>query len=239
MKTWMKWAIAAVVVVILGVVGGPFVYINFIKEDAEEELASSCVAADAATGATTGGSAFTPSGGGSIDPAGVAGTWTVGPGSTVGYRVVEVLFGQDTTAVGRTESVTGSLTVEGEQITAAAFDVDMTSVTSQEARRDNQFRGRLMDVEQFPTATFTLTAPAPVPSAGTDNRSTVTGDLTMRGVTRPVTLEMTALDCGGYLDVLGSTDIAFEDFAIPDPSSAGISTQDHGVLEVKLRLVPA
>ena len=39
MKTWMKWAIAAAVVIVLGLVAGPFIYINFIKDDAPERFA--------------------------------------------------------------------------------------------------------------------------------------------------------------------------------------------------------
>ena len=37
------------------------------------------------------------------------GTWVIGSGSAVGYRVVEVLFGQDTEGVGRTDQITGQL----------------------------------------------------------------------------------------------------------------------------------
>src|SRR4029453_6902702 len=44
---------------------------------------------------------------------GTDGTYTLTPESVVGYRVVEVLFGQDTEGVGRTNSVTGSLTIAG------------------------------------------------------------------------------------------------------------------------------
>ena len=42
MKTsmkWMKWVIAAIVVVVLALVAGPFVYINFIKDDAPDRFA--------------------------------------------------------------------------------------------------------------------------------------------------------------------------------------------------------
>lgn len=234
----MKWAIAAVVVIVLALVAGPFIYINVIKEDEAGSLESGCAATPtSAAEATTGGSAFTSSGGGSpIDASAVEGTWTVGPGSTAGYRVVEVLFGQDTTAVGRTTDITGQLTVAGGQVTAADFEVDMTTLTSPEARRDAQFNGRIMDTATFPTATFTLTAPAELPTDPATNATTATGDLTLRGVTEPVTLDVVAVDCGDSLDLVATTDIAFADFSIPDPSAPGISTQDHGLLEVKLTL---
>ena len=234
----MKWAIAAAVVVVIALVAGPFVYINFIKEDEAGSLESGCAATSGtATGDATGGPAFATTGGGSpIDASAVDGTWTVGPGSTVGYRVVEVLFGQDTTAVGRTTDITGEVTVAGGQVTAATFEVDMTTLTSPETRRDAQFNGRIMDTATFPTATFTLTAPADLPDDPATNATTATGDLTLRGVTQPVTLDVVAVDCGSSLDLVATTDIAFADFSIPDPSAPGISTQDHGLLEIKLDL---
>ena len=70
-------------------VGGPYVYINRAGRCADT---------------TTGGASAS----GSPD-----GTWTVGSGSAAGYRVEEVLLGQNTEAVGRTTAVTGELTVSG------------------------------------------------------------------------------------------------------------------------------
>jgi hypothetical protein len=45
---------------------------------------------------------------GSTPAAATGNTWSIAAGSQVGYRVVEVLFGQDTEGVGRTDAVTGS-----------------------------------------------------------------------------------------------------------------------------------
>jgi polyisoprenoid-binding protein YceI len=263
MKTWMKWAIAAVVVVILGVVGGPFVYINFIKDDPPDRFAlddgdasAATTAAPATTAAgdepvasdpaTTTPAATSPAG--TAAPAAPAAAaagavWTIDPAtSAVGYRVVEVLFGQDTEGVGRTSAITGQLTLTGTQVTAADFEVDMTTVTSDEDRRDSQFRGRLMDTASFPTATFTLTAPielGTVPAEGAAVTATATGDLTLRGTTNPVTFDVQAQQTGHTIQVVGRTDIVFADYGIPDPSTTGISTQDHGLLEFDLHLVPA
>lgn len=226
MKTWMKWATAAAVVVVLGVVGGPFVYINFIKDDPPEEATLDTVAGTVAG-----------------DPVGADGEWTIDPSpSFVGYRVVEVLFGQDTEGVGRTSEITGGLTVAGTQVTAADFEVDMASVTSDEERRDNQFRGRIMDTANFPTATFVLTAPielGSVPADGVPVTTSATGDLTLKGTTNPVTFDVEAQKNGATIQVVGSTDIVFADYGIEDPSTSGISTQDHGLLEFDLRFVPA
>ena len=163
----------------------------------------------------------------------------VGPESAVGYRVVEVLFGQDTEGVGRTDQVSGQMTIAGVQVTDASFEVDMRTLVSDEDRRDRQFNGRLMDTATFPTATFVLTAPIElgvVPADGTPITATATGDLTLRDITNPVTFDVQAQKDGEAVQVVGSTDIVFADYGIPQPDAPGITTQDHGLLEFDLRL---
>ena len=167
-----RWLLRAVpVAVLLAVVVGPWVYINFVKDDPPDRLTLDDGApAPAGTDAPDGG---------------VDGTWSVAAGSEAGYRVGEVLFGQDTEAVGRTSDVTGRMTIDGSRVTAAEFEADLTTVTSDEERRDNQFRGRIMDVATFPTATLVLTDPLVFGPGRGDDGSTVaeaTADLTVRGV---------------------------------------------------------
>lgn len=247
MKTWMKWAIGAVVLVVLAVTAGPYIYIHFIKDDPPDEFTLATTAPTTSGSAGTSETTAATSGSGAADPGGtsatagegVDGTWTIGGDSQVGYRVVEVLFGQDTEAVGRTSSVTGSIEIAGTQVTTGSFEVDMTTVESDESRRDGQFRGRIMQTDQFPTATFTLTAPielGSVPAEGEAITATATGDLTLHGVTNSVTFDVQAQLSGGVVQIVGSTDIVFSDYDISDPSTAGISTQDHGTLEFSLDL---
>src|SRR5207248_8177116 len=98
----------------------------------------------------------------------------------------EVLFGQDNTAVGRTSSVTGAVTVAGAKATAAKITVDLTTVSSDKSRRDDQFHGRIMNTATYPTATFELTRPAEfgsVPADGTVVTAKATGRFTIHGVT--------------------------------------------------------
>jgi polyisoprenoid-binding protein YceI len=236
-RKWITALVAVVVVAILAVTLGPYIYIHFIKKKEAASLVSGCAATEATTPANTAGGPSFQATGKAIDPSDAAGTWNVTTGSTVGYRVTENLFGQDTTAVGRSSEVTGTLTVSDGQVSAATFDVDMRHFKSPESRRDRQFNGPIMSVDQFPTAKFVLTQPVPLPDAGA--ATPAVGDLTLRGVTKPVTMSLSALDCGPYVDVVGSTKITFSDFSIPQPSSPGVSTSSDGTLEVKLKLVKA
>src|SRR5204862_7912468 len=117
-------------------------------------------------------------------------------------RVHEKLNGLDNEATGSTTSVTGQLTVDGTTVPSASFTVDMTTVTSDESQRDGQFRGRIMNTSQFPTATFELTQPISLGSIP-DNLVQVdfqaTGKLTLHGTTKEVTFPLKAQRNGSRL----------------------------------------
>lgn len=212
----LKKALLAVVAVAVLVVGGTWVYINLIREDAPERLTlEDREAAPPADEATTE----------------LAGTWVAGEGSEAGYRVDEILFGQNATAVGRTSEVEGELVIDGTTVTATSMTVDLTTVTSDQDRRDGQFQGRVMNTAEFPTATFELTRPIEVPEGSTTLTVPVTGDLTLRGTTREVTFDLSARRSGDAIEVQGSIPIVFEEWGIPNPSTGPITTEDHGELE--------
>ncbi|MDJ0768496.1 MAG: YceI family protein [Ilumatobacter sp.] len=173
-------------------------------------------------------------------PEGVS-LWNITDASELGYRVDEVLFGVDTAAVGRTNQITGALTIDGTSVTDAEFVVDVASIESDDGRRDNQFRGRIMSTDEFPTATFTLTEPIELGTEaveGANVETTATGELTLRGVTNTVTFELTARLENGQIGVLGSIPVLFEDYDIANPSFAGITTEDNGLLEFVLVFAP-
>ena len=227
-----RWLIAIPVAALLLFVGGPWVYINLIRDDAPERLTL-----DDATTTTEGDAGATSTTGGAAGDAGIEGSWTVTDGSQAGYRVKEVLFGQDAEAVGRTSGVTGTLDIAGTTVTATEVVVDMTTVTSDESRRDGQFQGRIMDTATHPTATFTLTEPielGAVPADGEEVTHTVTGDLTLRGVTNSVTFELTARRNGATIEANGSIVIDFDDYEIPDASGGPASVGRDGELELLL-----
>ena len=181
---------------------------------------------------------------------GVSGTWTVDPtlgsfsdfsGSFVGYRVQETLASIGATeAVGRTPDVTGSLTIDGTTITAADFAADLSTLESDDDRRDGQLRQQALETGQFPEATFVLTQPIEldsVPAEGEDIDLTATGDLTLHGVTNRVEIPLRARLDGDVIVVVGSLPIQFADYDIAQPQSMMVlSVEDHGVMELRLLL---
>jgi polyisoprenoid-binding protein YceI len=236
-RHWLRWLVGAIAAAAVLAAAGPFVYIHFFnRAPAALSLTPSAGgSASASASAGTGGTAAA----GTAASGAVAGTWTVGSGSVVGYRVNEVLLGQNATAVGRTTSVSGHLTIAGTTATAASFSVPMDTVHSDKSQRDDQFDGRIMDVAQYPTGTFTLTSPidlAPLPASGAVTSYTVHGRLTLHGTTRAVTFTLTAeRTSGGQIKVAGQIPVLFSDYGIQNPSFAGfVTTQDHGLLEFLL-----
>jgi polyisoprenoid-binding protein YceI len=242
-RHWVRWLIAGIIVVVVLAVAGPFVYIHFFNGSTPSALSLSPSGSAPASGAASGsGSAPAPGSGTSTATAAatgsVAGPWTAGSGSVVGYRVNEVLLGQNATAVGRTTSVTGQLTIQGTTATAASFSVPMDTIHSDKSQRDAQFDGRIMDVAEYPTGTFALTSPidlAPLPAAGVIKSYTAHGKLTLHGTTRAVTFTLTAEREGTQIKVAGDIPVLFSDYNIANPSFAGfVTTQDHGLLEFLL-----
>jgi polyisoprenoid-binding protein YceI len=231
-RHWLRWLIGAIAAAVVLAAAGPFIYIHFFNSAPAALSLSPSGSGSASSSASSAATANTASSGS------VAGAWTVGSGSVVGYRVNEVLLGQNATAVGRTTSVTGHLTISGTTATAASFSVPMAAVHSDKSQRDAQFDGRIMDVSQYPTGTFALTSPidlAPLPSAGAVRSYTAHGQLTLHGTTRAVTFTLTAERTGSQIKVAGDIPVLFSDYNIQNPSFAGfVTTQDHGLLEFLL-----
>lgn len=203
------------VVVVLGVVAlvvGPGLYANWANDQADAAPTIAAGTGDAVEAQD--------------------GTWTVTDGSFAGYRVEEVLRGQDVTVTGRTEQVTGEVTVADGELTAATVEVDMASIATDQPPRDGYFRDQAIDVRKYPTGTFTLTEPAALD--GTDVQ--LTGDLTIRDVTREVTVDAQVASDGDTVQVVGSAPITFTDFGVTAPSLGFVTVEEDGFVEFDLRL---
>ena len=237
----------ALLVVAAVAVGGFIAYDQVLRGDSVAALAlpSASSSSDAGGAPTLAPASSDPSASATTDPSTdgtVAGEWTVGAGSVAGYRVREQLANlpAESDAVGRTEDVSGSITVEGgndgAQLTAGTLTVDTTTIQSDEARRDNRLRNEGLQTDQFPTATFTITEPVEVPAAalaGTPTDLTLVGDLTLHGVTKSIEIPAQAQLTDGKIQVAGSLTFPLSDFAISPPNVGGfiLSIADEGALE--------
>lgn len=180
---------------------------------------------------------------------GVDGSWTVdttigefsfedSTGTFVGFRVAEELSGLgSTTAVGRTPAVTGTLDIEGTTVTDVAIEADMTQITTNDGRRDDNVQ-RALETGDFPTAAFALTAPIELGDAALTGEPVSvegSGDLTIHGVTRAVTIPLDAQLVDDTIVVVGSLDITFSDYGVEVPSAPIVlSASDDGPIELQL-----
>ncbi len=159
-------------------------------------------------------------------------------GSFAGFRVEEELAGIGAfTAVGRTGGVSGTMKIEDEQVTSVEIAVDLTTLATDDRRRDSAVQ-RALGTAQHPTATFSLTEPFGIAGAADSgdaiNLSTM-GDLTVRGITQPVTVNVEAQLVGSLIAVVGSVEITFADFDVTVPQvPIVLSAEDHGIMEFLL-----
>lgn len=94
-----------------------------------------------------------------------------------------------TTVRGRFADVEGTVTVKGATPDTAAVDATMkvASIDTRTEQRDQHLRSAdFFDVENYPAITFKSTT-----ISGSRERFTLTGNLTIRGITKPVTLDVT------------------------------------------------
>jgi len=114
--------------------------------------------------------------------------WSIDPSHTlVEFGVRHMMF---TTVKGRFSGIQGTIVFDeanpGQSSVEA--EIDATSIDTRSEQRDAHLRSAdFFDVEKYPTITFKSTRVEPVGN----EEARVTGDLTIRGVTRSVTLDVT------------------------------------------------
>jgi len=119
-------------------------------------------------------------------------TWDIDAShASAGFKVRHLMVSH---VRGHLGPVTGTVVIDEQDLSRSRVDVsiDARGIDTREPKRDEHLRSAdFLDVPNHPTVTFRSTRiEAPSGAAG-DLR--VTGDLTIRGVTRPVTLEVEAL----------------------------------------------
>ena len=169
----------------------------------------------------------------------------VADGSEVRYRVREQLVGLSfpNDAVGATSAVEGGVTFDGQGRVLpgdSRFTIDLRTLRSDEARRDNYVRRNTLETDRYPTVTFVPTEarrlPFPLPQSGSVPFELV-GDLTVKDATRRVTWDATASFDGPRISVRARTAFRFGDFGLKVPRvSVVLGVEDDIKLEADLVL---
>ncbi|HET7771370.1 MAG TPA: YceI family protein [Chloroflexota bacterium] len=176
-------------------------------------------------------------------PAGAVRFQVVANQSTATFRVREQLAGLSfpNDAVGCTGAVTGQLTLHssGDVVSAASrIEVDLRALKSDSNQRDDFIKSSVMQTQRFPTASFVPTraagGPTPLPASGSATL-TLSGQMTIRGVTRDQDWSVTAQRQGNQLSGTATTSFKFGDFNMTPPRVPMVlSIVDDIRLEVKL-----
>lgn len=163
----------------------------------------------------------------------VAGRWVVVPGSAVSYQIGQRLAGVRSEAAGRTDRVTGSLSLRtqpGGLVVAkgARVIVDMRTLTSDDPARDRALRTRGLETSRYPTASFVTAFDTTVPPAALRAPQPVIlrGILTLHGISRTLALPVSAGLVSGRIVVDGELEVMLGDWGIKPPHVAGLVTVD-------------
>lgn len=168
-------------------------------------------------------------------------------GNEVRYRVREQLAGFDFPgdAVGVTTSITGAIVLDaaGKVVPdQSTFVIDITGLKSDQARRDRYIQSRTLETQTHPTVALAVKElrglPYPLPASG-ELKFELLGDLTVKGVTKPTTWQVTAAPKDGGLAGLARTQFTFADFNMTKPRVASVlSVNDEITLEYEFHLLP-
>lgn len=122
-------------------------------------------------------------------------TYTIDPDhAAIAFKVEHIGYAMTLGQFLKTEG-RFSYDVDTKELGEVVVDVDAASVFSNHKARDKHIVSKdFLWVEKTPTITFRATAS----EATGDNTGTVTGDLTFRGETNPVTLDVTLNKVGPY-----------------------------------------
>jgi len=165
-------------------------------------------------------------------------TFTIVPEqSEASYEVQEQFLSRDlpNQAIGKTNAVTGELqfSLDGKPSGKVTnITVDLSKLTSDESRRDNRIRQQWLESNKYPNAVFTSTDAQGLPETYTEGQDVsfkLTGNMTIRDVTKPVTFDVIGKLVGDTITGSATTQILMKDFGIDPPSVAGMLTVKDGV----------
>lgn len=146
-------------------------------------------------------------------------------GNEARFIVREQLVGVElpNDAIGATGAITGGIVLDGKggvDSAASRITVDLRTLKSDRDRRDNFIKRRTIVTDSFPNAEFVVTSapglPGRLPASGTF-AFTLQGTMTVHGVSRATTWEVTATAGNGEYTGKASTRFKFADFGMAQP----------------------
>jgi polyisoprenoid-binding protein YceI len=157
--------------------------------------------------------------------------------SEVRFYIDEILRGEPKEVEGVTQAVSGGVLIESLDpllVSMQPFEIEAGTFIT-----DNNFRNRaisdaILQAGRFPTIIFSPTSIEGLPESGEPGQSytfEVTGDLTIREITRPVTFQVTmATDSADLLSGTASTTINRTNYELNIPSVPQVANVSEEVV---------
>src|SRR3990170_4314679 len=168
-------------------------------------------------------------------PAGVRRFVVVPQESLAKFVVEETLRGLDATAVGTTSDVSGELYLTKDGLykdLPSVFKVDLRTLKTDEALRDGAIKDRALNTSRFPFAEFKVEAVTGFPTSYVEDvevQLTLSGTMTIHGVSKPLTFTVKARQLGNTLGATADAEFKMTDFGMTPPEFPGTAKARDGV----------
>ncbi len=137
-------------------------------------------------------------------------------------------------AVLSTNAMQGQIVLgaDGKPMAASKIQVDLRTLKSDQTMRDNYIRATTLQSDTYPLGEFVVTGvdgwQAPLQN-GQQSTFKLLGQMTIHGVTKPLSFDTTATMNGGTINGTATTTFTFEDFGMTPSNKANIVTVNDSI----------
>ncbi len=142
--------------------------------------------------------------------------------SRIEWKGFKIVKSENMSHFGTINFESGEITMHEGKLESGKFTADMTSMTSTDLKDDAEQNSKLIghlksadffDTQKYPTATFEITEIKENPTG--DYNTAITGNLTIKGITKPTTLNANVSENNGVVTIATEpSDIDREDFGV-------------------------
>ena len=164
--------------------------------------------------------------------------------SNVEWKGYKVFKSENTSHFGTIKFESGDVTIKDGKLESGKFVADMASLSSEDLKNDAEKLGKLnghlksadfFEVEKFPTSSYEITKVSP--SAEGDYNTVLDGNLTVKGITKPVQFKANVAVNGGEVSIATEPkDIMREEFGVKfqSPAANGV-IKNEVTLQIKVK----
>ncbi|AGY58662.1 YceI family protein [Gloeobacter kilaueensis] len=148
---------------------------------------------------------------------------------------------------GKTSDIKGTLSYDDQsgELLKGEVQVGLATIDSGNGVRDARMRAEFLQTDKFPTASFSVERLEGFPKFsewrlwGLKQTGRIVGQLTIRGITRPVSFDAVAVFLGNELQITAKSQIKMSDYGISPPSIVFVTVEDGIGLQVQAVAKPS